>query len=170
VAVTLAAESHWDEADHWLPGHQDMRLLLNSLLHAAVSVNVASTMSLESFALELPTINVAFRASSDIKDHSTMWSFDMYHTSQHYRALVDNGALDIARSLDELVRLTLRAIEHGTDRQFAMRRTLEQKAAYCDGTSGRRFAEVVESIIERTPLEHRAAVSPRPRFQSEAAE
>ena len=147
LALTLAARPYWDQSDRWLPNQEDMKLLLNSMMHAAVSVNVASTMSLESFALNLPTINVAFRSSDDIKDHGSMWSFDMYHFSEHYHALVDNGAVEIARSVDELVTMTINAIVHGTQRQEAMCRTLAQKAAYCDGTSARRFVEAVERIV-----------------------
>jgi hypothetical protein len=147
LAVTLAAKPHWDKSDHWLPNHDDMDLLLNSMLHAAVSVNVASTMSLESFALELPTINVGFRSETGVKDHSTMWSFDMYHFSEHYRAIVENGSVELARSVDELVEFTRQALESGPCRAAAMRKTLEEKAAFCDGSAARRFFEVVEEVI-----------------------
>jgi hypothetical protein len=118
------------------------------MLHAAVSVNVASTMTLESFALGLPTINIAFKSREDRKDQGLMWSFDMYHTSDHYRAIVDNGAVDLARNMEQLVDFTVQAIEHGSRRKAAMQKTLEQKAACCDGTSARRFVEVVEGILE----------------------
>src|SRR5665809_48560 len=76
VAITCAASPYWQSSDRWLPNRDDMDLLLNSMVHAAVSVNVASTMSLESFALSLPTINVAFKFSEVLKDHNLMWSFD----------------------------------------------------------------------------------------------
>jgi hypothetical protein len=125
-----------------------MNLLLNSMMHAAVSVNVASTMSLESFAVNLPTINVAFKSSDTLKDHNLMWSFDMYHTSEHYRAIVDNGGVALARNIDELLAQTIDALEHPDHRQKAMRKTLEQKAAYCDGTSARRFVEALSRAIE----------------------
>jgi hypothetical protein len=148
VAVTLAAEPHWNQSDRWLPDHRDMGFLLNSMLHAAVSVNVASTMSLESFALGLPTINVAFKSSKDLKDHGSMWSFDMYHYSEHYHALVDNGAVELVHSVDELVTATIDALENGSRRKDAMQRTLEQKAAYSDGTSAERFLEVVSGILQ----------------------
>ena len=97
------------------PREKDMRLLLNSMLHASVSVNIASTMSLESFALNLPTINVAMRSSEDVENPTLMWSFDMFHTSDHYKALVDNGAVDVARNIDELVGLTIEAFSTGHD-------------------------------------------------------
>ena len=148
VVLTQAGSPHWKSSDRWLPTQEDMELLLNSMLHAAVSINVASTMSLESFALDLPTINVGFKCGDLVKDHNLMWSFDMYHTSEHYRAIVENGAVALARSMDELLALTMDALEHPDRRHVAMHRTLEQKAAFCDGTSGRRFVEVLSSAIE----------------------
>jgi hypothetical protein len=159
VAVTSAGEQHWTSSDRWLPTEHDMRLLLNSMLHAAVSVNVASTMTLESFALGLPTINIAFKSSEDREDQGLMWSFDMYHTSDHYRAIVDNDAVDLARSMQQLIGFTTQAIEQGSRRRAAMQKTLEQKAGYCDGTSARRFVEVVEGILERRkiPLPNRTS-------------
>jgi hypothetical protein len=148
LVVTRAATPHWNQSDRWLPNHEDMSLLLNSMMHAAVSVNVASTMSLESFALDLPTINIGFRSSDEVKDHGSMWSFDMFHFSEHYHALIDNGSVDLARSVDELVGYTLDALENPNRHKEAMHKTLAQKAAYCDGTSGRRFFEVVAGIVD----------------------
>jgi hypothetical protein len=148
VAVTLAGAPVWNQADRWIPGEDDMRLLLNSMLHASVSVNIASTMTLESFALSLPTINVAMRSSEDVLNPTLMWSFDMFHTSDHYKAIVENGAVDIAHNIDELVSLTIDGVEHGARRQKEMRRTLEQKAAHCDGTSALRFFDLVQDVIE----------------------
>jgi hypothetical protein len=160
VAVTVAGPRHWSSSDRWLPTPQDMTLLLNSMMHAAVSVNVASTMTLESFALELPTINVGFRSSDSIKDETLLWSFDMYHTSDHYRAIIDNGAVDLPRSMDQLVECTINALEHGNQRLAGMRKTLAQKAAYCDGTSARRFVEAVEGILQPAHQAHSVRLAP----------
>jgi hypothetical protein len=177
LVVTQAAKPHWDQSDRWLPNHEDMSLLLNSMMHAAVSVNVASTMSLESFALGLPTINIAFKSSDQIRDHGSMWSFDMYHFSEHYHAIVDNGSVDLARSLDELVGFTIKALNQPNRHKEAMQKTLEQKAAYCDGTSARRFFEVVEGIVAvqcqlaTEPVRHQpTAASASPLEVVEAAE
>lgn len=175
VVVTLAAKPHWEQSDRWLPNHEDMSLLLNSMMHAAVSVNVASTMSLESFALGLPTINIAFKSSDEIKDHGSMWSFDMYHFSEHYHAIVDNGAVDLARNVNQLVDFTIEALNNPNHNKQAMQKTLEQKAAYCDGSSGRHFFEVVEGIVEagrrletQAPVPRRNMAAPAP--QREIAE
>jgi hypothetical protein len=148
VAVTRAGPQHWTRSDRWLPNEENIRFLLNSMLHAAATINIASTMTLESFALGLPTINVAFKPNGPSEDSGLLWSFDMYHTSDHYRAIVDNGAVDLARSMDELVEFALLAVEHGSRRGAAMERTLEEKLAYRDGTSANRFVEIVAGILK----------------------
>jgi hypothetical protein len=172
VAVTLAGPQHWNRSDRWLPGEKDIAFLLNSMMHAAVTINIASTMTLESFALGLPTINIAFKTSNALEDAGLLWSFDMYHTSDHYRAIVDNGAVDLARSMEELVDFTVEALEHGPRRKEAMEKTLRQKAAYCDGTAARRFVEVVDGIlrpeIEPRRLPTQAAWSAAPPLSQNA--
>lgn len=70
----------------------------------------------------------------------------MYHFSEHYHALVENGAVALARSVDELVSMTMDALENPDRRAAAMRQTLRQKAAYNDGTSAQRFVDVVETV------------------------
>jgi hypothetical protein len=54
--------------------------------------------------------------------------------------------------VDELVKFTIQALECGNGRAHAMQKTLEQKAAYCDGTSARRFVEAVAGILEPVSL------------------
>jgi len=148
VVVTPAGPQHWNRSDRWLPTEKDITLLLNSMLHAAVTINIASTMTLESFALGLPTINIAFKLSNAVEDNGLLWSFDMYHTSDHYRAIVDNGAVDLARSMEQLIEFTVKALEHGATRKEGMEKTLRQKAAYCDGTASQRFVQVVDEILQ----------------------
>ena len=72
----------------------------------------------------------------------------MIHFSEHYHAIVDNGSVDLARSVDQLVTFTIEALKKPNRKKEAMHKTLTQKAAYCDGTSGRRFFEVVDSIVD----------------------
>jgi hypothetical protein len=147
LVVTVANDVS-DGLESWIPDRKGMSLLLNSVKHAAVAVNVASTMSLESFAAGVPTINVAFRASPEVRE-KFLWRFDMYHSSEHYRALLENEAVDVARSMDELVTFTISALQFGSRRNQAMQRTLAQKVAYSDGMSARRFADVIESLVDQ---------------------
>jgi hypothetical protein len=73
----------------------------------------------------------------------------MYHTSEHYRALIENGAVDVARSMEELVASTIDILQIGSRRSEAMRKTLRQKVASPDGNSAKRFAELVTMLSVR---------------------
>jgi hypothetical protein len=84
----------WDEA--WLtPAVQDSFLLPNMLRHAAVGVNVASTVSLELCMFDRPVINVAYNPEGvdrAVVDYANYYRFD------HYRPVVDSGSVILARS------------------------------------------------------------------------
>lgn len=148
LAITLANEGSEQGIEAWIPTRKNMSLLLNTIKHASVSVNVASTMSLESFAAGVPTINVGFRARPEIRE-KFLWRFAMYHTSEHYRALIDNGAVEVARNLDELVAMTRDVLEGTTDRREAMTKTLLQKAGFHDGASAGRLSDLMVTIGTR---------------------
>jgi hypothetical protein len=145
-ALTLAGAPKWDGVDCWIPDREDMIRLANSMRYAAVIINVASTMSLESFCVKSPTINVAFQLEEK-RRKKTLWSFNMYHSSVHYRALVENDAVAIARSMGELINHTLEALDKRILRQAKMKRVLRLKVAYNEGNSSERFSEVVSDIL-----------------------
>jgi hypothetical protein len=66
--------------------------------------------------------------------------------------------------MDELLAHTSDALNHPGSRAKAMRQTLEQKAAYCDGTSAQRFVEALSSAIASRGLP--VVVSDRPELSN----
>ncbi|WJW76710.1 hypothetical protein QVG61_06390 [Thiohalobacter sp. IOR34] len=147
IAITLAGPPEWEGADKWLPDQEIMAYMLNQMAHASVSINVASTMSLEGFCLGLPTLNVAYTTATNKKRENLLWSFEMYHSSDHYKALVDEGAVLVAHSKEELINATKESLKHGATRKEAMQKVLSQKVSYCDGSSSERFSQVIGEII-----------------------
>src|SRR5262245_12326459 len=94
----LFPEIPWEPA--WLtPRPEDAPLLTNMLRHAAVGVNVASTMSLELCMFDKPVVNVGYNPPgveiSEL-DYSRYYKFD------HYRKVVESGAVRVAGSGQEL--------------------------------------------------------------------
>lgn len=142
VAVTLAGHPKWIGADAWVPERDDMVRLANTMRHAAVSINVASTMSLESFCLDLPTVNVAYK-SGEMDWNTVLWSFDMYHTSVHYKAVVENDAVSVAKSHEALVEATIDALENPEKRKPAMSKVLSMKAHQSRGGAGKLFVDAI---------------------------
>jgi hypothetical protein len=92
--------------NHQMPKPEDAYLLTNSLRHAAVGINVASTVSLELCMFDKPVINVAYNPPIDIspKDYRLYYQFD------HYRPVVESGAVQLARSEAEMKQLLIEAL------------------------------------------------------------
>jgi hypothetical protein len=96
----------WEEA--WLtPSFEDTYQLVNMLRHATVGINVASTVSLELCMFDKPVINVGYNPPSvdkEVVDYMRYYDFD------HYRPLVQSGAVMLAKSELELCSMLRDAI------------------------------------------------------------
>jgi hypothetical protein len=133
----LFPEVPWDPA--WLtPKIEDAYLLANTLRHATLGINVASTISLELCMFDKPVINVAYNPPGmDISpvDYRRYYEFD------HYRPVVESGGVMLAGSEDDMRSLLRRAlVEPQID--SARRRALIKKmfGNALDGYSGVRVA------------------------------
>jgi hypothetical protein len=126
--------------NHQMPKPEDAYLLTNSLRHAAVGINVASTVSLELCMFDKPVINVAYNPPIDIspKDYRLYYQFD------HYRPVVESGAVQLARSEAEMKQLLIEALaepqKHSANRKNFIQRMFGETL---DGQSGERVAEVL---------------------------
>ncbi|HEY7910859.1 MAG TPA: hypothetical protein VIG62_03015, partial [Blastocatellia bacterium] len=110
----LFPEVPWEPA--WLtPKIEDAYLLTNTLRHAAVGINVASTVSLELCMLDKPVINVGYNPpGADISpiDYGRYYRFD------HYRPIVESGAVEVAYSEVELRRMLIESLRHPEKLQY----------------------------------------------------
>ena len=120
------------------PRIEDTPLLTNTLRHAALGINVASTISLELCLFDKPVINVGYNppgvATSEV-DYSRYYEFD------HYRPLVASEAVVVAKSQNNMPSLIRSALMDPGANSFH-RRTLVQKmfGKTLDGKSGMRVA------------------------------
>ena len=98
VVFTFAGRE-FNESDGWLPTSEDIVLLSSQINHADLIVNVASTMTLEGFACEKPSINIGFDMG---KTASLHYPLPDYYLSAHYRSIVESGAAKLAASPEEV--------------------------------------------------------------------
>lgn len=142
----LFPEVPWEST--WLtPKPEDCYLLTNTLRHAAVGVNVASTISLELCMFDKPVINVGYNPPGvDIHpiDYRRYYEFD------HYRPVVESGAVMVAWSEGEMEELLARALRQ-PDFASVQRRTLIQHFLdpALDGGSAFRVAKTLNEILAR---------------------
>lgn len=124
----------------WLTPHiEDSYLLTNTLRHAAVGINVASTISLELCMFDKPVINVGYNPpDTDVGavDYGRYYDFD------HYRPVVESGAVQVARSEKEMRSMLRKSLTepqaHSGERQALIKRMFGETL---DGNSGARVAD-----------------------------
>lgn len=147
----LFPEIPWEAA--WLtPRFEDAHLLTNMLRHAALGVNVASTVSLELCMFDKPVVNVGYNPPGvDVNE----LNYSRYYKFDHYRTVVESGAVKVALSEEDLRNLLRRAlVEPDADR--AKRRALMRSmfGGTLDGYSGLRVADrLLKLAASRVPLQ-----------------
>ena len=132
----------WDHS--WLtPRLEDSYLLTNTLRHAAVGVNVASTVSLELCMFDKPVVNVGYNPRGlerDVLDYGRYYEFD------HYRPVVESGAVAVARSrreMSEMLRKALADPREGSGRRQALIADM-----FGEGLDGRAGARLAQRLVE----------------------
>lgn len=96
------------EKNYQTPLKEDQIFFTNLLRHCELGVNVASTISLELCMFDKPAINIGFDPPGrDIfpYDYYRFYSFD------HYKPIVDSGAVQVAKNETELRIILCQAIE-----------------------------------------------------------
>ncbi len=94
----LFPEIPWEP--NWLtPKWEDCFLLTNMLRHASLGINIASTVSLELCMFDKPVINVAYNPPGEPPG---VWNYAKYYDFEHYRPVVESGAVGLVRSEDKM--------------------------------------------------------------------
>lgn len=133
----------WEKS--WLtPKYEDSYALVNALRHSALGINVASTVSLELCMFDKPVINVGYNPPS-VSEKELKYAD--YYEFDHYRPVVESGAIEVARSVREMRDLIQKSLNE-PQRRTAERRALikEMFDETLDGNSGKRVAQVLLSI------------------------
>ncbi|MDX6711810.1 MAG: hypothetical protein QOH96_2826, partial [Blastocatellia bacterium] len=128
----------------WLtPQFEDSYLLTNTLRHSAVGINVASTISLELCMFDKPVVNVGYNPSTVDRrelDYARYYDFD------HYRPLVDAGAVAVAKTEKELLEMLRRALVAPQADSFQRQKVVE--GMFADTLDGRVATRVAHRLLE----------------------
>ena len=133
-------EAQW--ITQWLtPTDSDNQMLTNTLRHVDAGINVASTVSLELCMFDKPVINVAYNPPGMT---SVRVPYARYYEYDHYRAVIESGAVDVARTQEDM-RVQLREALTIPDARRVQRRSLMQHmfGDTLDGRSSERVAKLV---------------------------
>lgn len=143
----LFPEVPWEPA--WLtPKIEDAYLLTNTLRHAAAGINVASTISLELCMFDKPVINVSYNppgVDTGFVDYQRYYEFD------HYRPLVESGAVAVARSEADLRDMLWKALTEPQAESCQRRSLIDSMFGNTlDSNAGTRIAEFLLKLAKTT--------------------
>lgn len=138
----LFPQALWIEG--WLtPTEDDNRMLTNTLRHVEAGINIASTISLELCMFDKPVINVAY----DPPGMSVRVPYARYYEYDHYRPLVESGAIQLASTPAEMKTLIHEALTNPSGRRRERRALIDGMFGdTLDGRSHERVAEVLWAI------------------------
>lgn len=129
------------------PKLEDAYVLANTLRYCSLGINVASTVSLELCMFDKPVINVGYNPPSV---PTQQINYARYYRFDHYRPVVESGAVKVARSLEEMDRMIRDALAHpeaGRTERGALVRAFF--ADSLDGRSGERAAKVLIDLARQ---------------------
>jgi hypothetical protein len=154
VPFTLAGTNLVDDND-WVPTREDIDLLVNQLHHCDLIGNVASTMTLEGFVIDKPSINIGFTLNSSV---SARYPMEDFYRSRHYRDIVESGAAPLVNTYEELFTCIEDVLDRGKFDVEKQRRVLKQKCSFTDGSSDR-----LDAFLRKFASEHGAPGDSRPK-------
>ena len=135
----------WEPA--WLtPRIEDTYLLTNMLRHVDLGVNIASTISLELCMFDKPVINVGYNPPG--MDISPL-DFRRYYDFDHYRPVVQSGAVSVAWSEEQMKELLRQSLKDPQTNGAHRRALIDSMFGHrLDGYSGTRVAHCLINLAE----------------------
>ena len=133
---------NWEQV--WLtPKPDDVEMYTNTLRHCAAGINISSTVSLELCMFDKPILNVGYNPpGADISPVS----FASYYKFDHYREVVESGAVTVVSSQEEMAGCLRRALldpAHKREERKAL--IAKMFGDLLDGKSGQRVARALLS-------------------------
>jgi hypothetical protein len=138
----------WDMA--WAtPRHEDLELYCSLIHHAAMSINAASTVTLEFILKDKPVINLDFDPPGS--DLAPCDGFKRHIRFDHFWPVASSGATMVAQSEDDMRRMLVRGLtQPGADREARRRFVSDFFGSTADGNSGQRVADCLMSLASRS--------------------
>jgi CDP-Glycerol:Poly(glycerophosphate) glycerophosphotransferase len=122
----------------------DIEHLVRLLRDADTVINMASTLSIDAAILDRPVVSIAFDPSGDLPyEKSVRRYYDYTHMSHVVRA----GAVQLAKSPDDLRDKIIAYLKHPEWDREGRRRIVEQQFGRVDGQAARRVAEQVMAMV-----------------------
>ena len=122
--------------------------LSDTIYFSDITINTASTMSLDAIAHDKPVINIAF----DMVHKPYFKSVERYYEFVHYQPIIDSNATSIAKNKIELYEY-LKSYLNNIDHLKVERQNLRKKMlAGQKGDASKNIAETILQILNRSRI------------------
>jgi hypothetical protein len=130
----------WERTWH-SPLMEDAYVLTNTLRHAALGINVASTISLELCMFDKPVINVGYNPPGL---DANRFEYKRFYEFDHYRPVVESGAVTVVNSDMEMRDAIVKALKDPGAASVNRSRFIKSTfGGLLDGRSSVRIAKVL---------------------------
>ena len=138
----------WDPV-RLMPQPEDLYTYTNQVRHAALSINAASTVTLEFLLLDKPVINLDFDPPGT--DLHPAHGYARHIRFDHFLPVAESGATMVAKSSEDLKRFIERGLKESMA-DSAQRRAFVEKffEGTADGHAGERVANCLLDLAKRT--------------------
>lgn len=128
----------WDYSDAFT------NRFINSIFHSSVIINMCSTLAIDGAALDRPVINIMFDGYKILPKSK---SLTRWYENDYYQEVLKIKATQIVHNKQEL-KEKINAYLRNPLLDSAERKVLRQQfCTYLDGSSGKRFAKLVQSYL-----------------------
>ena len=132
--------------DHWDASLQHIDHLHNSLHHAAMCINIASTITLDAVACDTPALNINFDVNPDIDPN---FSTKRLYTTDYINAVTSIGGTWLASSEAEFLQILQDILVKG-EKKAAQRQALIDYFMYKnDGHAAERLATALITLANK---------------------
>lgn len=130
----------------WALPSDEMTWLASLLRHAAVCINVASTLAIDAALTDTPVVGVGFDGLESLPyEQSIRRAYDY----THYLPIVNSGGAPVAESFDALITQVNQYLADPSRDAEGRRRIAEEQAWRLDGQAGRRVAAAIARFARR---------------------
>lgn len=137
----------WD-ARWYTPAYEDLAIYTSLVHHAALSINAASTVTLEFFMLDKPVINLDFDPPGS--NLAPCDGFRRHIRFDHFRPVAASGGSLLAQSEQDMKQMLKEGLTNPRTGSEARQRFMsEMFDGTLDGRCGRRVAEALLSLAVR---------------------
>lgn len=124
----------------WIFEEKDMIHWYNSLYHAAVVINVASTMAIDAAVFDRPIISIGFDGYANRPYPESVLR---YYARTHYVPVIETKAIDLVKNEQEFLEMIRQALLQPERKKAERQKLVDQQCYRLDGNASKRLADFI---------------------------